>query len=159
MIFPLARAALTLAALGALAAPPALGADEATMTNASEIKWGPAPPGLPKGAQIAVLHGDPGQAGPFVMRLKTPANYRIPPHTHTQIENLTVISGTLYLGMSDKEDKAGAHALKAGAYHYLPGKTAHYAFTKSPTIVQVHGDGPFDINYLNAADDPSKGGK
>ena len=150
--WPLATAMLALA----FAPVPAAAADEATMINPADMKWGPAPPSLPKGAQVAVLYGDPGKAGPFVMRLKAPAGYRIPPHTHTQTENLTVISGALYLGMGEKADPATAHPLKAGAFHYLPGKTAHFAFAKAPTIVQVHGEGPFDINYLNPADDPAK---
>ena len=143
-------------AIATLALARALAADQAMMINPGDIKWGAAPPNLPKGAKLAVLQGDPGKSGPFVMRLKVPAGYKIPPHTHTQTENLTVISGALYLGMSDKADPAVAQPLKTGAYHYLPGKTAHFAFNKAPTIVQVHGDGPFDIIYLNPADDPSK---
>ena len=127
--------------------------------NAANIKWGPAPPSLPKGARLAVLSGDPGKSGPFVMRLMAPAGYKIAPHWHTQSENLSVVSGTLYLGQGDKMDKAKAHALKAGGYHFLPGKAHHYAFTKTPTVVQIHGDGPFDITYINPEDDPAKAAK
>lgn len=127
--------------------------------NPADIKWGDAPPSLPKGAKLAVLSGDPGKEGPFVIRLKAPAGYKIPPHWHTQAENLTVISGTLYLGMGDKMDTAQAHALKAGGYHYLPAKAHHYAFSKAPTVVQVHGQGPFDINYINPDDDPQRAAK
>jgi len=150
----LLRLAIVPAALVALA--PAQAADEATMTNPGAIKWSDAPPNLPKGAKIAVLHGDPGKAGPYVMRLKAPAGYKIAPHWHSQTENLTVLSGALYLGMGEKADPAAAHALKAGAFHYLPGKTPHFAFTKVPTVVQVHGEGPFDLTYVNAADNPEK---
>jgi hypothetical protein len=150
----LLRLAIVPAALMALA--PVQAADEATMTNAGAIKWSDAPPNLPKGAKIAVLHGDPGKPGPYVMRLKAPAGYKIAPHWHSQTENLTVISGALYLGMGEKADAAEAHALKAGAFHYLPGKTPHFAFTKAPTVVQVHGEGPFDLTYVNAADNPEK---
>jgi len=149
-------AAAVLGCAGALAQAPALAAD-AMMMNPNEIKWGDPPPQLPKGAKIAVLHGDPGKEGPFTMRLKTPAGYKIAPHFHSQDENLTVVSGSLYLGMGDKMDMKGAHPLKAGGYHYLPGKTNHYAFSKGPTIIQVSGNGPFDITYINPADDPSKG--
>jgi Domain of unknown function (DUF4437) len=126
------------------------------MLNAADIKWGPPPPVLPKGAKLAVLYGDPGKPGPFVMRLMAPANYKIAPHWHSIAENLTIISGTLYLGDGDKMDMKAAHALKAGGYHYLPGKAHHYAFTKTATVIQVHGDGPFDITYINPDDDPSK---
>jgi len=149
-------AAAVLGCAGALAQAPALAAD-AMMMNPNEIKWGDPPPQLPKGAKIAVLHGDPGKEGPFTMRLKTPAGYKIAPHFHSQDENLTVVSGSLYLGMGDKMDMKGAHALTAGGYHYLPGKTNHYAFSKGPTVIQVSGNGPFDITYINPADDPSKG--
>jgi hypothetical protein len=125
--------------------------------NPDQIKWADAPPGLPKGGKIAVLQGDPSKPGPFTMRLMTPANYRIPPHWHSKDENLTVISGTFYFSEGDKADAAHAHAMKAGAYHHLPANTHHSAFSKgSAAVVQVTGEGPFDITYVNAADDPSK---
>jgi quercetin dioxygenase-like cupin family protein len=122
--------------------------------NSGEIKWGDAPPTLPKGAKVAVLYGDPGKSGPFVIRLMAPAGYKIPPHWHTQAENLTVVSGTLYLERGDKPATNLSHALNAGGYHYLPAKAHHSAFTKVRTIVQIHGEGPFDINYINPKDDP-----
>jgi len=137
---------------------PAWGADS-MMINKEEMKWGDAPPSLPKGAKVAVLYGDPGKAGQFTIRLQAPKGYKIPPHWHSQDENLTVISGTMYLGLGEKMDAMHAHALKAGGYHFLPAKTNHYAFTKSMTVIQVSGEGPFDINWLNPADDPMKMGK
>ena len=130
-------------------------ADGAMMMNTKDIKWGAVPPVLPKGGKIAVLNGDPFKPGPFTLRLMMPANYKIAPHWHTKDENLTVISGTLGLGLDDKMG-GEVHDLKAGGYHYLPGKTHHYAIAKGQTVVQVSGDGPFDITYLNPADDPSK---
>lgn len=130
--------------------------DGAMMMNAGELKWGDVPPQLPKGGKLAVLNGDPGKAGPFTLRLKAPAGYKIAPHWHSNDENLTIISGTMYLGLGDKMDMKGAHALKAGGYHYLEGKKHHYAFTKGETVIQVSGMGPFDITYINPADDPTK---
>ena len=128
-----------------------------TMVTPKDIKWGDVPAVFPKGAKMAVLYGDPAKEGQlFIVRLKMPAGYKIPPHTHTQSENLTVLSGALYLGMGDKVDQGNAKALNAGGFHFLPGKTPHYAYTKAATVLQVHGEGPFDINYLNPADDPSK---
>jgi hypothetical protein len=147
---------LPAAALIATLSPWPAVAGEMTMVNPNEMKWSDAPPNMPKGGKIVVLAGDPGKPGPYVMRLMAPANYKIAPHWHTQTENLTVISGTLYLGMGEKVVAKDAHALKAGAFHYLPGKTPHYAFTKSPTVVQVNGEGPFDLNYVNPADNPEK---
>ena len=143
-------------AFATLCSPAAWSADDHVFVNPSEVKWGPAPPNFPKGAKLAVLYGDPGKAGPLVIRLQAPANYKILPHWHTAAENLTVISGTLYLGDGDKMEMAKAHGLKAGGYHYLPAKAHHYAFTKTATVVQANTQGPFDINYINEADDPSK---
>jgi hypothetical protein len=142
-------------ALAALCTP-AWSAEGEMFMNPKDIKFGPAPPTLPKGAKLAVLNGDPGKAGQFVIRLEAPAHYKIPPHWHTTAENLTIISGTLYLGDGDKMDEKAAHGLKPGGYHYLPAKAHHYAFTKTNTVVQINAEGPFDINYLNPADDPSK---
>ena len=146
----------TLIAAALCLAAPAFGADSMIM-NKQDIKWGAAPPSLPKGAKIAVLNGDPGKPGQFTVRLQMPAGYKIAPHWHSQDENLTLISGAMYLGMGEKMDKAKATELKSGAYHYLPAKTNHYAFTKGhATVIQVSGEGPFDINWVNPADDPAK---
>jgi Domain of unknown function (DUF4437) len=125
-------------------------------TNPSDIKWGDVPPVLPKGAKIAVLAGDPFKPGAYVVRLMLPAGYKIPPHWHTQPENLTVISGAFYLGNGDTLDMAHAHLLQQGGYHSLPAKVHHFAFAKKATVLQIHGEGPFDITYINPADDPSK---
>ena len=124
--------------------------------NAKEIKWGAAPPWLPNGAKAAVLHGDPGKSGPFVLRLKVPPGYQIPSHWHSQDESLTVIAGTLYFGSSDKIQTSKAHTLTAGAFHFLAGKDHHYLVAKTEAVVQVSGNGPFDIMYSNSNDDPTK---
>jgi quercetin dioxygenase-like cupin family protein len=133
--------------------------DEQVFVNTGDIKWGAAPPVLPKGAKLAVLYGDPGKPGPYVLRLAAPANYSIPPHWHTQTENLTIVSGALYLGMGDKRVAKEAQALKAGGYHYLPAKQHHYAFTRVATVIQVSGEGPFDINYIDPKDNPAPAAK
>ena len=149
-------------AVCALASAHALAADamaDPTFISARDIKWGDPPPALPKGAKFAVLYGDPGKAGPYVIRLMLPVGYKIAPHWHTLPENLTVISGTFYLSTGDTMDKAHAHALKEGGFHYLPAKAHHSAYAGSKTILQVHGEGPFDITYVNPADDPQKAKK
>jgi hypothetical protein len=151
---PLVLAAVFLG-LSALPAG-ALAASDMVVINPGSIKWGDAPPSLPKGAKLAVLYGDPSKAGPFCIRLMAPAGYKIPPHWHSQAEALTVISGTFYLGMGDKMDATAAQPLKAGGFHYLPPKEHHFAFSKASSVVQVNGDGPFDITYINAADDPQE---
>lgn len=138
----------------ALAAMAASAQQTSSVVNVQDMKWEDAPPGIPKGGKMAVLNGDPSKEGTFSIRARLPAGYMVPPHFHSKDENLTVLSGTLYLGMSDAVDKKTAHALKTGGFHHLPGKTNHYVFTKTATVIQVDGNGPFDITYLNAADDP-----
>ena len=143
--------------LGLIALPAAaLAASDMVVINPGSIKWGDAPPSLPKGAKLAVLYGDPSKAGLFCIRLMAPAGYKIPPHWHSQAEALTVISGTFYLGMGDKMDATAAQPLKAGGFHYLPPKEHHFAFSNASSVVQLNGEGPFDITYINAADDPQK---
>jgi quercetin dioxygenase-like cupin family protein len=105
---------------------------------------------------FAVLAGDPGKPGLFVVRLKMPAGYKIAPHWHPTDEHVTVIAGTLGLGMGDKFDAAAAKDLTAGGYGLLPAEMHHFALARTAVTVQVHGTGPFALNYVNPADDPSK---
>jgi hypothetical protein len=126
------------------------------LVRPDDIKWMPAPPALPAGAKAAVLSGDPSKAGPYVIRAKLPDGYKIPPHWHPTDENVTVIHGTLMVGKGDKFSAAASEALPAGSFMRMPKDMRHFAWTKGETIIQVHGMGPFDINYVNAADDPRK---
>jgi len=121
------------------------------------IKWGSAPPGLPPGAQMAVLVGDPTKSGmPYVARAKLPNGYRIPPHWHPSDENITVLQGTLLVGEGEKLDAAKAEELTAGSFMRMPKNMRHFAIAKGETIIQLHGTEPFEINYVNPADDPRK---
>ena len=133
-------------------------AEEMTVATPNSIKWGPAPAELPKGGQLAVLSGDPGAKGPYVIRAKLPSGYQVPAHSHPTTESVTVISGTFNIGMGDKLDRKHGQTLKAGAFFSMPPKMNHYAWTSGATVIQIHGDGPFAINYVNPADDPSKHG-
>jgi hypothetical protein len=128
---------------------------EAISINASDVKWGEAPRVFPKGAKLAVLLGDPSKKGQFAIRIMMPDSYKIAPHWHTNDEQLTVLTGTFILHMGDTMD-APSHNLGIGAYHFLPGKMHHAAEVKGEVVLEVHGIGPFDIHYLNPADDPSK---
>ncbi|HKQ78096.1 MAG TPA: cupin domain-containing protein [Blastocatellia bacterium] len=130
-----------------------------TMVMPGDLKWGPAPPALPPGAQIAVLAGDPTKAGPFTIRVKFPDGYKIMPHWHPTDENITVIEGVLGMGTGEKFDQSAAHELTAGSFARMPKGTRHYAWAKGETVVQVHSDGPFVVNYVNPNDDPRKQAK
>jgi quercetin dioxygenase-like cupin family protein len=124
--------------------------------NTSDLKWGPAPAAFPKGAEMAVLHGDPTKAGPFVIRLKMPAKYMIPAHHHPTDEVVTIISGDMSLGMGDKLDMAKSATLRAGGFAVAPANMNHYAWSSAGGVVQVSADGPFAMTYVNPADDPSR---
>lgn len=126
------------------------------LVPADKVQWGPAPPVLPAGAQIAVLEGNPGEKGPITMRLKFPANYNIPAHWHSMTEHLTVLSGEFHAGMGDKLDRKKSELLQPGGFVMLPAKMNHFAWTSAPTVVQISLEGPFDIFYVNPADNPQK---
>ena len=122
----------------------------------ADIKWGPAPASLPPGAQMAVLDGDPSKAAPFVIRAKFPDGYKVAPHWHPTDENVAVLSGTFLVGTGDAFDEKGMTALAAGGFAHMPKRMHHFAAAKGETVIQVHGVGPFVVNYVNASDDPSK---
>lgn len=137
-------------------APPALAQSAHVLVPADQVQWAPAPPALPAGAQISVLEGNPAEKGAVTLRLKFPANYKIPPHWHSMTERVTVLSGTLNVGMGDKLDRQASQALAPGGFVSLPANMHHFAWTSRPTIVQINLEGPFDIFYVNPAEDPQK---
>ena len=126
------------------------------MANPGDITWTNGPPSLPKGAQMSVLYGDPTKEGMFVMRLKFPASYKIPPHTHPVDEVVTVVSGEFNIGMGASVDPAKMKAINAGGVIAMAPGTQHYAQTNQETVVQLSTRGPWGIAYVNPADDPRK---
>lgn len=128
----------------------------AVVAQAPEIKYGPAPAVFPAGARMAVLHGDPGKAEQFIVRLDFPSGYAIPPHWHPTDEFITVIHGKFMIGMGDKVETSKMMLLPASGFAAAPAKMNHYARAKGHTIVQISSMGPFAMTYVNAADDPSK---
>ena len=124
------------------------------MEDLSAAKWGPAPPMLPPGAQIAVLAGDPTKAVRYTVRLKFPANYDIPAHSHPGDENVSVVSGELFMGMGTKLDRKSGMGLGVGGFALMPANSNHFAYTKGETTIVLYGQGPVDFKYVNPADDP-----
>jgi quercetin dioxygenase-like cupin family protein len=124
----------------------------------AEAQWGPAPPMLPPGAQIAVLAGDPTKPVPYTVRLKFPANYAIPPHSHPTDEHVVVTSGGLTFGMGDKLAKgaAGNKTLAPGGFALMPANMNHFAYTAQETTIVLYGQGPVEFKYVNPSDDPRK---
>ena len=125
-----------------------------TVVSADAVKWGPAPPSLPPGAQAAVLLGSPAKEGPFVLRLKFPAGFVVPPHRHSKDEFVTVIAGQFAIGAGEKLDRAALKALPPASFVHLPAGMPHYARAEVETIVQINGTGPFDVVYIDPKDDP-----
>jgi quercetin dioxygenase-like cupin family protein len=124
-----------------------------TVVPADAVTWGPAPPSLPPGAQAAALLGSPSKEGPFVLRLKFPAGFTVPPHRHSKDEFVTVISGRFAVAAGETLDRS-AKPLAAGSFVHLPAGMPHYAWADGETVVQINGVGPFDVKYVDPKDDP-----
>ena len=119
------------------------------------LEWGPAPDILPRGAQAVVIEGDPSQEGEFTLRLRMPSGYVIPPHYHPTTEHVTVLQGTFYVGMGGKFDESQVNGLPTGAFGAIPPGMQHYALTREEVIIQLHGNGPWRLIYVNPEDRPS----
>ncbi|HZD94345.1 MAG TPA: cupin domain-containing protein [Candidatus Sulfotelmatobacter sp.] len=131
------------------------GGPAAVVVTPDKLQWGPAPPIFPTGAQFAVVAGDPGKPGTFIIRLKVPDGYRIMPHWHPTPESITVLSGEFRVGMGNKFDESALTALPAHSVAVVPAHHNHYAMAKGETEVQVSTMGPFKLVYVNPADDPT----
>ncbi len=127
-----------------------------TLHPTAEIKWTEGPAAMPKGARMAILEGDPTQPGMFTLRLKFPDGFKVGPHYHSQTEHVTVISGTLHIGMGDQADPKATRRLSAGDFGFWVAGTHHFAWFEGETILQLHGQGPWTVTYVNPADDPRK---
>jgi len=137
-------------------ASPKAPASKHVMMSPSAVTWGDAPPSLPPGAKMVVVSGDPSQAVPYVLRAQMPAGYRIAPHWHPTDENVTVLSGTVALGMGEKFNQSALKDVPSGGFFVAPAEMRHFFAAKTAATIQVHGVGPFAINYVNPDDDPSR---
>ena len=147
--------ALLAASAFAQAPPPDTGIH--TMVRPGDLTWEAGPPSLPPGAKMALLEGNPKDAGPFTLRLQLPAGYRVPPHWHPVIEHVTVISGVFHMGMGEVFDPGRGMALPAGSMAIMAVGSRHFAWTGGEgATIQLHGAGPWGITYVNPADDPRK---
>ena len=124
------------------------------MEGLGTAKWGPAPPMLPPGAQIAVLAGNPMKAERYTVRLKFPANYAIPAHSHPEDENVAIVSGELFMQMGTKLDRKTGMGLGVGGFALMPANANHAAYTKAETTILLYGQGPIEFKYVNPGDDP-----
>ena len=123
---------------------------------AETIEWKAGPAALPPGAKMAVLEGDPSKEGWFAVRFQFPDGYHVAPHTHPKTERVTVISGVLHLATGESLDRNSAKGLPAGSFGYWPAGMKHAGWSEGETVIQLHGIGPWQIIYVNPADDPRK---
>lgn len=126
-----------------------------TITTPEDLKWQDVA-SLPSGAKVAVIEGRMDRAGPITARLKLPANYRIPPHRHPGLERVTVLSGTVNIGMGEKFDAGATTPMKAGTVLLMSAGMPHFVWTKEETIFQLNVEGPWGVAYVDPADDPRK---
>lgn len=153
----LGRTLAIVAVVAAVALPSIKSASAQTehrVIAADALQWGPTPPSLPKGSQVAVMAGDPGKSGLFVMFIKMPDGYAVPAHWHSQDELLTVLSGQLNAGAGDQLDRLLSQPVGPGGFVSMPAKMHHYAWASGETVIQLTGIGPFDITYVDPKDDP-----
>jgi mannose-6-phosphate isomerase-like protein (cupin superfamily) len=132
----------------------ASGQDMHRSVGSDALTWVPGPPSMPKGQMVAVLAGDPGKSGIFILRAKLPDGYVVPPHWHRQSEHLTVLSGQLHVGMGEKFDRSKGETIGPGGFVTMPANMRHYVWISGETVLQVTSMGPFDITYINSKDDP-----
>ena len=125
------------------------------LVNADALKWRDVASMAP-GAKMAILEGDPANEEPFTFRLTLPANYRIDPHVHPAYERVTVLSGTFHFAHGEKFDRAQTKALSPGGFAVMAPGEPMFGYTEKETVVQLHGTGPWGIEYLNPEDDPRK---
>jgi len=126
------------------------------MYQPTGINWQNGPASLDAGAQYALLEGDPSEPGVFTMRLKLPDGFVIAPHTHPNVERVTVISGRFHLGMQEVFDRNATMAFGPGSYTSMPPGMAHFAIAEGETVIQLTSVGPWEINYINPRDDPRR---
>lgn len=146
---------VTLAVGNAGAAEMPYHGDGHIILHPSELQWSDVA-SMAAGARISVIEGDLGAEEPFTMRLKLPSGYRIDPHIHPAYERVTVLSGTLHFAHGETFDSDRTTALPAGGFAIMPPGAPMFGYTEEETVIQLHGTGPWGIEYLDPADDPRK---
>lgn len=136
-----------LLAAGAIPVAIAAAATAPTIVTPSQVHW-TSDKTLPPGAKIAVLAGNPNASGPYAVRLMLPDGAAFPPHFHGSAEWVTVLQGTLMVGLGDKVDKATMKALGPGSFVAVPAGLHHYAMAKGETIIELTGMGPMTMTAV-----------
>ncbi|HYA97335.1 MAG TPA: cupin domain-containing protein [Methylomirabilota bacterium] len=125
------------------------GAGDHRIIHYGDLKWTP----IMKGCDLAPVSGDPAaEGGQFVLRIRCVDGAKIPPHWHPTDENVTVLKGTFLVAMGEKFDESRLQTMNPGNFVTVPKEMRHFAACKGETIVQVHGAGPFKVNWVNPSE-------
>ncbi len=137
-----------------VAGPHQLGQDVFRSVLPEEIDWKPFA-AFPPSVRLAVVVGQPSEAGPYTIRVKVPHGVKLMPHRHPEDRVYTVLAGVFYIGLGDQFDPDKLQAYPPGSVVVLPGNTSHFHWAKSSEyITQVSAIGPLGLEYLDAQDDP-----
>jgi uncharacterized RmlC-like cupin family protein len=150
------RRALVLCCLGLPAIVQGLHAQAtpaATAMTPSEMKWGAQGSLAMAGMEQVNLVGNPSKPGPYTLRLKFPAGFKLAPHTHPDDREVTILSGTWYTGYGERFEEAALKALPAGSFYTEPANVSHFVEVREPVTIQVSGTGPSGRRFVNPADD------
>jgi quercetin dioxygenase-like cupin family protein len=114
-----------------------------------DLKW----TGIMKGCDLAPVSGDPNAEGtPFVLRIRCVDGAKIPAHWHPTDEYLTVLKGAFLVGTGESFDESKLQTMNVGNFILMPKEMRHFAVNKGQTIVQIHGTGPFKVNWVNPSE-------
>lgn len=119
-------------------------------TRGEDIEWGPCPPTLPAGCEMAILEGDPKREMLFTARFRTVGRFELGPHWHPQNERVTVLEGRVGVGFGDAIDREAVTWFGPGDYYLNAREAHHFVITDGVSVLQITGIGPWKVNYVHA---------
>jgi len=121
------------------------------------LQW-TAPKSIPPGAQMVLLYGSPDKPGPYIVRVKLPVGYKLPPHRHADARAVTVLQGNYWSAVGDSFDQSKLKKFGPRDHYTTAAGVSHFAWAETDVIIQEMGMGPVAtlIEYVNSADDPRK---
>ena len=134
--------------------PHHLGQEVFRSVLSEDIDWKPFA-AFPPSVRLAVVVGQPSEAGPYTIRVRVPHGVKLMAHRHLEDRVYTVISGVFYIGLGDQFNPDNLEAYPPGSVVVLPGNTSHFHWAKSSEyITQVTAIGPLGLEYVSSNDDP-----
>ena len=138
---------------GAVTADDRYRGDGHMMVTPDELVWQPVA-SMGEGAEIAFIEGDIAAEEPFTFRIRMQDGYQIRPHVHPAYERVTVLQGTLYFAHGKTYDANETQRLPVGSVAIMPSGAPMFGYADGTTVIQLHGTGPWGIEYIDPNDDP-----